>query len=82
MNAVGREWLGEVIAGCELREVKSTGAGRHHYYRSVLRDLIGNVWECEDRHRDQDAAHDCARTELARRVAAGQLKGRQRRRAY
>jgi len=36
----------------------------------VLRDLAGNVWECEHLHAEQDEAHECARGEYARREPA------------
>lgn len=69
-----RERLGQVQAGCELREEEAAGGRRHHYFRAVLRDLVGNVWECADHHVDQDAAHQCARAEFERQIGSGQIK--------
>jgi hypothetical protein len=68
-----------VQAGCELRELPAEGGRRHHFFRAVLRDLIGNVWHCDDRHANQEEAHVCAKAELARRMDLGQIKrgGRQ-----
>lgn len=63
-----RERLGRVVCGCELREAPGTGGRRHHHYRAVLRDFVGNLWECEHEHADRDAAQECARAEYARRV--------------
>jgi len=42
----------------------------------VLRDLGGNVWECEHLHHEQEGAHECARAESARRALppGGQAK--------
>jgi hypothetical protein len=69
-----RRALGRVQAGCELREVQVTGDHRHHYFTAVLRDYIGNVWQCADHHVDQDEAHRCAKAEFERRVEFGQIK--------
>jgi hypothetical protein len=68
-----RERLGRVLAACELQEVPAPGSRRHHYFRAVLRDEIGNLWSCSDQHASQDEAHSCARDEHQRRVLAGQL---------
>ena len=68
---VPHERLGRVVCGCELREASATGGRRHHHYTSVLRDLAGNVWECEHLHPKQEDAHECARVEYARRTLTG-----------
>lgn len=68
--------LGDVVAGCVLREVAIAGPGRHHHYTGVLRDQIGNLWECYDHHTRQDQACECAALELARRVETGEVIGR------
>ncbi len=78
MPSARRDALGDVLAGCELKEISVPGAGRHHYFTAVLRDRIGNVWECEDHHADRDEAQGCARAEFARRVESGELKTRRR----
>jgi len=73
-EAAERRILGRVQAGCELREVSVAGDHRHHYFTAVLRDYVGNVWQCSDHHADQDEAHRCARAEYERRVEFGQIK--------
>jgi len=65
------ERLGPVVCGCVLREAPATGGRRHHRYVGVLRDFKGNVWECEHLHPRQEEAHECARTEQARRATLG-----------
>ena len=62
-----RERLGRIVCGCELRQSPAAGGRRHHHFTAVLRDLAGNIWECEHPHTDQDEAHECARAEYARR---------------
>jgi len=73
-----RERLGRIVCGCELRQAPATGGRRHHHFTAVLRDLAGNIWECEHPHADQDEAHECARVEYAQRTASAlekSLKG-------
>ena len=74
-----RERIGQVQVGCELREEPAAGGRRHHYFRGVLRDVVGNLWICAHEHPQQDEAHACARIEFDRRVELGQLNrgGRQ-----
>jgi hypothetical protein len=62
------ERLGRIVCGCVLREAPAAGGRRHHHFTGVLRDLTGNIWECDHDHAEQDAAHECARVEHARRV--------------
>jgi len=74
-----REAIGEVVAACELREVSRTGsAARIHFYRSVLRDLIGKLWECYHRHPNREEATLCAHAEFERRVQLGEFTSRRR----
>jgi len=56
------------VCGCELREAPAAGGRRHHHFTAVLRDFVGNVWECEHLHIDQDEAHKCAKAEYGVRV--------------
>jgi hypothetical protein len=79
LNEAHRDLFGPVVAGCELRWATPVGARRPHYYTGVLRDQIGNLWCCEEHHSDQDSAHVCAKVELERRFASGELKSRFRR---
>ena len=75
-----RSVLGPVVVACELRQANvARSAGRPHYFRSVLRDQIGTLWECEHQHQDQDDAHACAKVEYERRIEAGELISRRRR---
>jgi hypothetical protein len=67
--SAGRERLGRIVCGCQLREAPATGGRRHHHFTAVLRDLAGNVWECEHRHTEQEEAHACARAEYALRAS-------------
>jgi len=62
------ERLGRIVCGCELREAPASGGRRHHHFTAVLRDFVGNVWECDHLHIEQDEAHECARTEYSVRV--------------
>jgi hypothetical protein len=77
-ESVDRQVFGRVQTGCELREVPVAGDHRHHYFIAVLRDYVGNVWQCSDHHPNQDEAHLCAKAEFARRVEFGEIKAARR----
>lgn len=74
-----REALGEVVATCELRQSAAATSARPHFYRSVLRDLLGNAWQCDHRHLRREEAQACAELEYEAQIAAGVIKPGRRR---
>jgi len=49
------------------------------FIAAVLRDLVGNVWVCGDRHSSADEAQLCAKTEFERWIEIGRIKAGRRR---